>query len=748
MRQTSSILFVLCFFCYPLQAQQDASLDGVAAAKSVHISKINAKITVDGKLDEPVWQTIAPITEFTQTDPDLGKPISEKTEALIFYDEKNIYFGFKCYDSEPKKIIARLGAHDAFTGSDSVDILIDTFHDRRTGFYFSVNARGIQFDALSNEGGANGSAGNSFDAVHNQSWDGVWYSAAAREPWGWSAEVIIPFRSIRVSKASEQVWGLNLNRSIVRKNEVASWVMVTRFDATMKPSKSGTLTGLSEIKVGHNLQFIPFAITRYRRAPWQPQHDGGKATGGADLRYGISGNLTANFSVNPDFGDTESDEFQPQLSRFETFFPEKRQFFTEGANYYATPLNLFFSRRIGAILPDGDPQRILEGGKITGKSERWTVGALEAITEHDSFINPDTGAQQVSPSAFFGVLRLQRDILKKSAIGFISVNRVQKSGDVGQKEFTNGFDLSILSGAHISWQSQFAANVNDAHPGFTGKNLAWLSVFNYNSELWEYNAGFKYLGNRFDVSNTGFEPEVGRYSGNQNLQYKPYIKKLGIRQVFVELNYDEANDTDGAMQDSGADVVLRAQFNNFWNLQTSYSYDRIRFNEFTPAFVRLNSTVIYSNPKYRATLSSNQNRALSFVALYTSGKTVQFNENFHAFIRQWNVSGRARIGNHLRLELTGVHINESLLDGQHFQNRRFLITRLLYQITPKWRARVLAQYADDKRHSSININSLLAYDFTARSAFFVGYNRQRNYTRQPTDLGNEVFVKLSYLFSF
>ncbi len=313
----STLLALAC-----LAGAQDLVVRSTAGEKSVRISKIAAKIHVDGKLDEPVWETAAPISDFVQTDPNQGAPVSEKTEVRIFYDDANIYFGFRCYDSEPEKIVARLGAHDGRTNSDSVNILIDTFRDSRTGYYFSINSRGIQFDAVTNESKGSGWS------MHDSSWDGIWHSAASLESWGYSVEVVIPFKSIRLARADEQVWGLNLSRDIVRKNETASWVPVSRFDGTMKPSAAGTLTGLEDIRLGRNLEVIPFLSGSYRRSNWRPELNGLASNGGVDVRYGLTANLTASMTVNPDFADTEADEFTSEL--FRTVLPRKAQVLYRG----------------------------------------------------------------------------------------------------------------------------------------------------------------------------------------------------------------------------------------------------------------------------------------------------------------------------------------------------------------------------------------------------------------------------------
>ncbi len=720
-----------------------AQLAGNTEGYKIHVRRIDeAHIKVDGKLDEPVWRTIDPITNFTQTQPNEGAAVSRRTEVRIFYDADNIYFGFR-FEDDPDKINYHYVARDVSSGSDSADILLDTFHDRRTGYFFSVTAAGAQFDGTFDES----RGGQGFGTI-DLTWDGVWYSGVSRESWGWSAEVVIPFKSIRISQASTQVWGINLGRERLRDNEFAFWMPVPLFEGFMKPSRAGVLTGLENIHVGRNLELVPFVAGTNRSDGGQPQLNKFTGDGGLNVRYGLKQNLTANVAINPDFGETEADQFTAEISRFEIFFPEKRQFFTEGANYFQTPLDLFFSRRIGAPRPDGEPQRILEGGKITGKTGPWTIGALEAITQAQDYIDPATQTLQQAPGAFFGVLRLQHDLFQKSAFGFMTVNRRQQPGSIGQSESTHAVDLSILSGPHIRWVSQAMVNTNDTNPGVDAQHLGWVSTFTYDSEKFTYDAAGKFLGNKVDVSHTGFEPEVDRWSGVMDITWKPFINRYGIRQLFFTLNYDESNGTHGELEDAGADFDFRAQFKNFWTAHFRGSYDRTRFFFFTPDFQRLVNTRDYSEPIYQAELSSNQSRRVYFDLLFVTQKMVQYRENFYGYMRQLQLQSTARIGRHLKWELNAIHIDEHLLDGRHFQYRKFLISRWTYQFTTKARARVFAQYAGDRHGNDVSINSLFAYDFTARSALYIGYNRQRRDPFSITDLGNQVFVKLSYLFAF
>jgi hypothetical protein len=759
------IVFILVLICGALP-RLCAGQEVPAPSKVLAIQHISAaNIVVDGRLDEPVWQTISPVTGFTQTSPDLGKPVSERTEALIFYDDENLYVGFRCYDSEPKKIVHRMGPHDSRGNSDSVGLFIDPFHDKRTGYYFGLSAGGVQFDALSSEDNSN-SDDNPFSRIHDSTWDGIWQSAVMLEEWGWSAELVIPFKAIRLPRAEAQIWGLNMGRNIPRKNEVAYWNAVSRFDGTMRPSKSGTLTGLDGLHVGHALELIPFFSTTYRRASWQRGSEGTTLNGGIDVRYGLAANLTTNLTVNPDFGETEADRFTSEISRYEIFFPEKRKFFTEGANFFSTPLGLFFSRRIGAVLPDGDPQRVLEGGKITGKASGWTLGVLEAVTQGRMFRDSSTGVAQNAPGAFFGVARVGHSIFQKSEIGFMSVNRFQNAGatyDAGGNltagnETAQSVDLRILKGDHVSWASQLVANTSSLHPGLDAQHLGWTSNLTYDSELFSFSAASKFLGRNTDFSQIGYEPETDRWTENASVEYKPFINRWGIRQLSAGLGFLESNGTAGELESSGAIVYLGFEFKNFWSLQLSNSYDRVRFNEFTPCYstatcdarpmAQLNTTRVYPVPYSQIEISSNGSKPLVLSASYQMGRMVQFDENIYGSQRQASVSLNARLGNRLRGDLTGTHVREYLSNRAHFQDRNYLISRWMYQFTPKFRTRVLAQYSDDHHHNNVGVSALAAYDFTARSAAYVGYNRQRRSPLDPGDLGDSIFIKISYLLSF
>ena len=728
----------------PCAPRQQASAPQI---RSHRIVMMDAKIRVDGRLDEPVWTKIQPITEFVQSDPNQGAPASERTEAYLYYDRDALYFGFKCYDSEPSKIVARLATHDARTHSDSVNIFLDAFGDRRTGYLFSVNARGVQYDALVSE-----AAG--FDST----WDGVWESAARREDWGWSAEVAIPFKAIRL--AAGRTWGINLSRDIVRKNESAHWQFVPRREGfPPRPSKAGLLEGVTGVEPGRNVEVIPYGSTRIRRGAFDPAENKERYEGGVDLRWGLLANATLNLTVNPDFAETEADEQNITISRFELFFPEKRAFFNEASNFYATPMSLFFTRRVGERLPDGRPQRILLGAKLSGRMAGWSLGLLEARTQETRFTDPRDGLRKTAPAANFFVARAQRDILRNSSIGFVTVNRDQARGSIGSTQRAHAVDLSIVSGPSFKWISQVGYNQNETTSDAGIHRVTVRSSATYNSDRWEMGGSYKYLGRGVDLSGIGFEPETGRHSGVANVMWKPFLDRHGIRQIFFQVNQDISLDTGGVMQDSGSDADLRAQFQNFWSARVRFSHDLVRFNEFAgancappfacaPAFARLADTRAYLVPRLRFFLNSNENRTWYFNYEFRWEKIAQFRENFYGRAQSHLVGVSGRMFDRSRVEFYGTWIRELLVDGTPFQMRRLFITRMTHQFTPRLRTRLLAQVANDRRAQNFSVNSIVAYDFTARSAAIVGYNYQRGAPARPGDLGNEFFAKFSYLFRF
>ncbi len=392
----------------------------------VRAVRTNAPIVIDGVLDEPIWKSDNATTAFHQSDPSPGAPGTQQTEIRIAYDDEAIYLGARMYDTAPDSIVARLARRDVSIASDRVSLYLDPFHDHRTGYYFMVNAAGTVYDGtISNDGWDDGS------------WDGVWDAKVHRDLQGWTAEMRIPFSQLRFRAADQMVWGVNVRRVLPRANEEDFLIFPPRGESGFV-SWWPELHGLDGVHTSRHIEVLPYATTKAEyldHSPADPFHDGSRyrPAAGADLRTSLGNNLTLNATINPDFGQVEIDPAVVNLSDVETFFDEKRPFFTEGNGVFHTGNNgandywnfnwpdpaFFYSRRIGRA-----PQRDLSGydfadppsgthilgaAKITGQvAPGWNVGTVQALTSRewaDVSASGEHSRLEVEPLTYYGVYR-------------------------------------------------------------------------------------------------------------------------------------------------------------------------------------------------------------------------------------------------------------------------------------------------------------------------------------------------------
>jgi hypothetical protein len=403
-------------------------------------------IVIDGVLSEPVWQTPG-AGGFTQRDPLDGEPASETTTVWVAYDRNAIYVAARLADSEPGKIVGRLGRRDGDIESDWFDVGFDPYHDRRSGYYFGVNPLGsIEDGTISN------------DTDTSSTWDGVWSSAARVDEGGWTVEIRVPFNQLRFKGTGVQVWGINFQRLIKRKNEEDHFAWVPKEESGLV-SRFADLTGLSGIASGGRLEISPFALTKATLSPavaGDPFHTGHQAAANAgfDLKGGLSSNLTLDVSVNPDFGQVEVDPAVINISDEETYYQEKRPFFIEGSSIFNfgrggpnvyrmfgwEDPDLFYSRRIGRS-PQGTPSSagfvqmpdwtaILGAAKVTGKIGRdFNLGVIGAATAREYAaidVAGERSAAEVEPFSSYGVARGLKEFgAGRSGLGFMATAAVR-----------------------------------------------------------------------------------------------------------------------------------------------------------------------------------------------------------------------------------------------------------------------------------------------------------------------------------
>lgn len=405
--------------------------------------KLNSPVEVDGILDEPVWHNGNTFENFYQVDPNEGEPASEKTIIKIAYDEKYLYLGAFMFDSHPDLIMARLTRRDEWIDSDHIALGLDPYHDKRSGYFFGLNAAGTQRDGVLYN-----------DSWSDDSWDGVWEGKVQRNKDGWTAEMKIPFSQMRFNQSDSMVWGVNFKRVIARKNEESFMVFIPKHESGFV-SHFASLTGFENISGSGKIEVLPYITTRAEYIQYEdgdPFHNGKSYVpgAGADLKMGVGSNLNLNATINPDFGQVEIDPAVINLSDVETFFEEKRPFFIEGSsifnfgyggagNYWGFNwggADFFYSRRIGrqpqGSLPDDidysdypTGTHILAAGKLTGKlGDSWNVGTIQNITQREYAKISSNGVQsetEVEPLAYYGIFRAQNEFSDgQQGLGFIS----------------------------------------------------------------------------------------------------------------------------------------------------------------------------------------------------------------------------------------------------------------------------------------------------------------------------------------
>jgi hypothetical protein len=602
----------------------DGLVPSVAAAVRVDRAPV-----IDGRLDDPGWRLATPVTDFLQTDPEEGKPVSESTEVRVLYDANAIYIGARLFDRDPGRIVRRLGRRDAQPPSDDFRVLLDSYHDHRTAFRFTVNAAGVKGDVLF------GADGDFADA----SWDPVWEAAATVDSLGWTAEMRIPFSQLRFSGARDQVWGVRFVRWIQRKNEFALFPFVGKTESGFV-SRFAHLVGLHDIPQPRRLEVLPYTVARGTyHEPWvagNPFDGSSRYLGGAglDLKYGITSNLTVDATVNPDFGQVEIDPAFVNLTVFEQFLPERRPFFVEGVDifqfggnggglgrFYWSP-RFFYSRRIGRP-PRGDPTSpgqfvqmpentaILGAAKLSGKTAGWSLGVLDALTarEYASVADTVAGARyadEVEPMTNHVVGRLKRDYdggntsvgllgmavnrdLRTPALGFLP--RASYAGGVdlfhrwGRSTYTLAANLGFASmrGDTLAIQQAQQASTRyyqrpDARyfqydPSRTSLQGVTAELYvNKVAGHWLWSLAASTTTPGFDVNDLGYQLRADRISGLATAGYHWTAPGKVVREANAIVALRRSWNYDGDNIVSLIEAFSFGTFRNFWFYDVSGSF--------------------------------------------------------------------------------------------------------------------------------------------------------------------------------
>ncbi|MGH9335434.1 MAG: DUF5916 domain-containing protein, partial [Vicinamibacteria bacterium] len=453
--------------------------------------RIDEPLVVDGVLDESVYRLVPSVSGFIQQDPHEGEPATEDTEMWVLFDDDNIYVAARCWDSRPELIVANEMRRDntGLYDNDNFAVLFDTFHDRRNAFIFHINPLGGLLDA------------QLFDEnLFNRDWNTVWDAKTSRFDEGWTAEIVVPFKSLRYRGGGPQVWGINARRIVRSKNEFTHITLIPASYGTqgiLKVSSAATLVGLETPERSQNIEIKPYArgdVTTNLEAepPVTDQVDGDV---GVDLKYGVTRGMTFDFTYNTDFAQVEVDEQQINLDRFQLFFPEKRPFFLENAGLFSVgntgEAELFFSRRIG-LGPDGTEIPIVAGARVSGRVGGTSVGFLNMQTEE---------VAGLAPANNFTVGRVQRELPNRSALGVIVTNRQGTGSLAGEDDYNRALGIDGRLGyGRNGLISGWAARTET--PGREGNEFAYKIGIRHALQRIQAEVNYADLGESFN-------PELG-----------------------------------------------------------------------------------------------------------------------------------------------------------------------------------------------------------------------------------------------
>lgn len=536
---------------------------------------------IDGALDDPVWQQAPVFTGFVQREPEEGQPASEQTTVQVAYDDEMLYVGVMAYDSDPEGIVSRLVRRDQWAEADWIQVSLDTHHDHQTGYAFSVYAGGSIYDSVIRDYGWD-----------NDAWNGVWESAHRIGTEGWSVEFAIPFHNLRFSSGGD--WGINIARYISRKKEQIFWVMIPRKESGWV-SRFAHLEGLADVQSRRTLELLPYSVGRSTFAAGRELF----GNAGADLRYGLSSNVSLNATINPDFGQVEADPAELNLSVFESFQEERRPFFVADSEAFDTPIDLFYSRRIGRqpsfhALPDGhnaldesESTTILGAAKLTGKTAaKTTFGLLTALAARE-YVRIETtlvreGAPKhrdflVEPRTHFLVGRVKQDLFAgNSHVGLLGT-AVQR--DRARDAYTGGVDWTLKwrDNGYTFW-GQLAgslATVDDRRRGGLGnmavlsKNSGWLR-----GELW-----WEAYSRHFEINDLGFQWRNDFYTPWLWIQLRKEEDWAIFRRNFYNFNRWGTWNFDRTNLQNGFDFNTHHQLKNYWWIHFDYYHTWRSFDD-------------------------------------------------------------------------------------------------------------------------------------------------------------------------
>jgi hypothetical protein len=754
----------------PAAAELPASAGAVDASSAtfvpnshldISVARTDREFHIDGRLDEPMWTGATRIDNFSEVEPGDNTRPPVDTEAWLAYDADNLYIGFVCYDDNPAAIRASVTDRDNMFQDDWAGLVIDTFHDQQNGYFFVVNPRGIQGDLYRSRNN------------EDPSYDTVWYSGGQLTDFGWTAEIAIPFRSIRFPDTPVQEWGVHFFRTRPRASRAQySWAPISR-DANCFFCQAGTMNGITGINSSRNIEILPYVIANQSGSlsgsddasfNWNNAPADGDA--GVGLKYGITPNHTLDLTYNPDFSQIESDATQIDANQtFALFYPEKRPFFLEGADRFASMIDVVYTRSIN------NP---IFAAKYTGKSGRNTLTVMSALDETSPYIVPfeEQSGGAAGGDTYSNILRYKRDVMTESFVGLIATDRRQRAGRGSNT--TAGLDTRLRIDDHFTFfgqiQGSYTQEPDDTtlSDGFNdiafGKDGGYTGAFDgedfaghaieaslarngrhYNAELWfeGYSPTFR--------AETGFiranDYRLANFWNGYQFQFdtNPVIERLEP-QLTMGRKYNYA----GEFKDTWLEPGLQFRFKKQTYLWLSYLWSEEVFaGVLVPGIARFNGNV--------ETRFSN---LLGGGVSWNIGPSVIRDRENPRLGDQFSYGAWLELKPTAQLLLTLEHssfdINE-LKGGADVFNTFVTRSRVTYQFSKSLFLRVVGEYVDDSH--SWAVDPLLSYKINPFTVFFLGSSHSFNEFRDdPATTNIEVrdpgfrqterlfFVKFQYLF--
>lgn len=703
--------------------------------KALLLKKVNTEIIVDGVID-PIWSEADSVNSFFQFAPNYAQPATEQTIAKVLSTDENLYCLFICYETT-SDIQAYAGLQDNFTG-DIVSFMIDTFNDKQTAYKFAVNASGVRADSRLLDDSRN----------RDYSWDGIWFSASQIYDWGYVVEMKIPYKSIKYDKELS-AWGLDFDRWRADDNEDLYWCEYQQNEG-QRISKFGKLIfdGFKPTSTGLNLEVYPVGISKATYLG-DNKYDI-NADAGLDIFYNPSQALTFQLTANPDFAQIEADPFDFNISRYESYFSERRPFFSEGneifnpsgrqqnSGFYR-PIELFYSRRIGKLLPDGQEVPLILGTKAFGRIDDWEYGGFVALTGEVDYM--DGGESLKEQRAIFGSGRIKKSIFDNSSIGVLFVGKQTKDNTYGVIDIDGAFRTSDLQLAY-----QFARSIKNND----GDYAASLGLTSF-GESWATLARVRAVGKDFDIQQIGFVPWAGTMQSVALTGPFWYFETGSIRQIFLyggtAFNYEDAD----LFMDYGGVIGFNMDFKQNWGWEINFDFVKTK-----------DENIIYNS--YSAYLSSWFRSSAKWNANIFGGmqKTYNFSRGYLGYYSYAGIGGEWKPFNILEIGSSyGMYVE---LDPDNKVDEITYNARPYFSLTPinnlNFRLYVDNLYlrSSDKLERVV-LGFLFSWNFSPKSWIYFAVNELRDRGDEYDVSGNilparmhttnrAAVLKVKYLYYF